>query len=183
MKTRLRQMEPSDVANVSDLCREQNKRDGTSYGVPRIFGADGRRLRSVELALVAESGPGEVAQAHVWINTLEQLSFGIDPKATVCSMHEQDAVLYLLRQRGYTDFHILVPPNRAPDMQHGLERIYGMSATGMVHFYRLLDPLDNDELRAFYQNQIKDERKRTVNVGPRSSVLQDRRRRVTTSHK
>lgn len=146
-------MVPADVPAVIERCREQNERDGTSYSVPPIFDERGQRLRNTPLALVAVSEDGEVIQGHIFENTVEQLTFGIDPEATVCSMHEKDAVLFMLRERGYRDLHILVPPERAPQMQHGLEKIYGMTATGMTHFYRLLDPEANAALQKFYQER------------------------------
>lgn len=147
-------MLPADVPAVQEKLREQNERDGTSYAMPVVFDADGKRLASIPLALVAvDEETGEVVQGHVWERTVEQMTFGISREATVCSMHEQEAVLYLLRERGYRDMHIFVPPGRVKQMQHGLEKIYGMSATGMVPFYRLLDPAENAALRQFYEER------------------------------
>jgi hypothetical protein len=154
VKTRLREMTPADVPAVQRRLEEQNARDGTSYSVPQIFDETGQRLRNIPLALVAVSvETGEVIQGHVWEQTVEQTCYGVDPEATVCSMHEQDAVLYMLRQRGFRDLHILVPPERVRDMQHGLEKIYGMSDTGMRHFYRMLDPEENKAVQEFYEAQ------------------------------
>ena len=153
MKTRLREMTPDDVPDVIERLKEQNRRDGTSYSLPRIFDVLGKRLPSIPLALVAVNEKGDVVQGHVWERTLEQTCYGTDAEATVSSMHEQEGVLFLLRERGYRDVHILVPSERAPQMQHGLEKICGMSATGMTHFYRLLDPEANTELRKFYDER------------------------------
>lgn len=153
MKTTLRQMTPEDIPAVEERLREQNERDGTSYSVPVIFDEVGKRLPSIPLALVAVDEQGEVRQGHIWERTVEQMCFGIDAEATVCSMHESDYVLFLLRERGFHDLHILVPPKRVKQMQHGLEHIYGMSDTGLKHFYRLLDPAENLKLREFYENQ------------------------------
>jgi len=154
MKTRLRQMTPADVPAVQRRLEEQNKRDGTSYSVPQIFNETGQRLRNIPLALVAVSiETGEVIQGHVWEITIEQTCYGIDSEATVCSMHEKDAVLYMLRQRGFRDLHIFIPPERVRDMQHGLETIYDMSDTGMRHFYRMLDPEENKQVQDFYREQ------------------------------
>ena len=150
----LREMTPADVPAVQRRLEEQNARDGTSYSIPRIFDETGQRLRNIPLALVAVSvETGEVIQGHVWEQTVEQTCYGVDSEATVCSMHEQDAVLYMLRQRGFRDLHILVPPERVRDMQHGLEKIYGMSDTGMRHFYRMLDPEENKAVQEFYEAQ------------------------------
>lgn len=154
MRTKLREMRPADVPKVLELAREQNERDGTSYPVPTIFDAYGRRLKNVPLALVAAAEEtGEVRQGHIWEDTVEHMVFGTDREATVCSMHEQESVSYLLRQRGFRDWHILVPPERVKQMGHGLQAILGMSDTGLRHFYRLLDPIENESVREFYRNR------------------------------
>lgn len=152
MRTRLRQMRPGDVPVIREKLREQNERDGTSYGMPVVFDAQGQRVARVPLALVsADVKTGEPVQGHVWEVTLEQTSFGISSRATVCSMQEQEAIMFLLRERGFRDMHLLVPKERVADMQHGLERIYKMSRTGMTHFYRMLDPAENEAVRDFYR--------------------------------
>lgn len=149
-------MRPNDVPAVMHCLREQNYRDGTSYTLPRVFDERGIRLPNIPLALVAvDVKTGLIVQGHVWQRTVEQMTFGIDPQATVCSMHEHPAVFHLLRERGYTDQHILVPAERVKDMAHGLDSILGMIDTGdtLRHFYRLLDPIENDELRNWYRDQ------------------------------
>jgi hypothetical protein len=154
VKTRLRELHPSDVPVVNRLLQEQNERDSTSYSLPLLFDAYGRRLQGIPLALIAEDvETHEVHQAHVWEQTVEQTSYGINPRATVCSMKEFDAIAYVLRQRGFRDMHTLVPTERVGQMQHGLDRLCRMSATGLTHFYRLLDPAENAALRTFYQDQ------------------------------
>ncbi len=156
MRTRLREMLPADVPKVLERLKIQNERDDTSYAMPQVFDEFGVRLANIPLALVAEDvETGEVMQGHIFERTVEQTSFGIDPEATVCSMHEQDAVWFLLRERGYKDLHLLVPKDAVPLMEHGLTRIMGMINTGEVltHFYRSLDPAVNLELRKWYDNQ------------------------------
>ncbi len=155
MKTRLREMTPADVPAVKELLRMQNLRDGTSYDIPQVFDVSGSRMWNIPLALVAVTEDGEIRQAHVWEATVEQCTYGIDPEATVCSMKEQDAVTYLLRQRGFSHMHMLVPNSIAPKMAHGLGKIYGMIDTTehFRHFYRLLDPAENAALRQFYESQ------------------------------
>ena len=154
MRTRLREMTPADVPAVEEKLREQNERDGTSYSLPQVFDERGARLPNIPLALVAvDLETDAVVQGHLWEITLEQTCYGVNPAATVSSMHEQDAVLYLLRQRGFRDQHMFIPAQRVKQMQHGLEKIYGMSATGMTHFYRMLDPQENAALQEFYEKQ------------------------------
>ncbi len=156
MRTRLREMIPADLPAIEKLLKVQNERDGTSYGLPQVFDAKGNRVSRVPLALVAVGVEnGEVRQAHIYEQTVEQLTIGTDREATVCSMHEQEAVFWLLRQRGYQDLHIFVPKERAPQMQHGLESIMGMNCTEEIvtHFYRMLDPAENGELREWYKQR------------------------------
>ena len=154
MRTKLREMTPADVPAVIERLQEQNERDGTSYSMPQVFDTTGGRLPNIPLALVAvDVDSGDVVQGHVWEKTVEHTAYGTSARATVCSMQEQDAVAFLLRERGYRDEHIFVPQVRVKEMQHGLERIYGMSATGFAHFYRLLDPEENEALQRFYEDQ------------------------------
>lgn len=149
-------MRPADVPAVLERLREQNERDGTSYRMPQVFDERGVRLAGIPLALVAvDTETGEVVQGHIYETTLEQMSFGTDARATVCSIREQEAVFFLLRERGFSDIHILVPEQRAHNMQHGLEKTLKMSATGMRHFYRRLDSMENEELRNWYREQKK----------------------------
>lgn len=147
-------MMPADVPAVLQQLEIQNARDGTSYSLPKVFDQNGNRLPNIVLALTAvDIETEEVVQGHVWERTLEHTAYGISPEATVCSMREQDAVFFLLRERGYRDVHILVPSERVRDMEHGLEKILGMSATGLTHFYRLLDPAENAELKTWYEER------------------------------
>jgi hypothetical protein len=159
VRTRLRELTPADIPVLEEKLREQNDRDGTSYSLPQIFDERGRRLGRIPLALAAvDVETGEVAQGHVWETTLEQMTFGADAEATVCSLHELEAIAFVLRERGYRDFHTLVPPASVAQMEHGLEKIGRMSKTGMTHFYRLLDPAENQATRDFYEQQKQQKR-------------------------
>lgn len=156
MKTRLREMVPADIPILEERLKEQNERDGTSYFLPMVFDGEGTRLRRIPLALTAiDTETGEVIQGHIWEMTLEHMAFGVSPGATISSMAEQDAVWYLLRQRGFRDEHMLVPVNVAPRMEKTLQRTLGMIDTGemLKHFYRLLDPAENAGLERWYQEQ------------------------------
>ena len=151
----------ADVPAVLECLRKQNERDGTSYAMPQVFDGRGLRLSRIPLALVAVNVvTGEVVQGHVWEQTVEQLTFGTSPFATAGSIAEQEAVWYLLRERGFRDLHILVPNSSAPKMERKLDEQLGLLDTGksMKHFYRLLDPAENAELRDWYkQQEEKDE--------------------------
>jgi hypothetical protein len=155
MKTTLREMRPSDVPAIEELLKEQNQRDKTDFPLPLLFDAQGRRMPRIPLALSAVSSSGEIIQGHVFEQTLEQMAIGIDSEATVCSMHEQAAVYYLLRERGFHDVHLFVPKVRLKQMQHGLDHILRMKPTGnsLKHFYRLLDPEQNELMRKWYEDR------------------------------
>jgi len=160
MKTKLREMRPEDIPVLEEKLREQNERDKTSYGLPVVFDAHGQRMPNIVLALAAVSlETGEVVQGHIYERTVEHTCYGIDAEATVCSMHEQDAVFWMLRQRGYEDFHILVPPERVSDMEHGLQRILGMIKSRNIDFYRRLDAEENAALQRFYAKRRERESK------------------------
>ena len=152
-------MTPADVPALVERLREQNDRDGTSYALPQVFDAQGVRLARIPLALVAvDVETGEVRQGHVWEQTVEHMTFGMDAEATVCSMREQEAVFFLLRERGFVDEHLLVPNVRVKQMEHGLKSLMGMIETRreLRHFYRRLDPAENIALRHWYEEQGKE---------------------------
>jgi len=129
-------MQPGDVPALLDRLAEQNARDGTSYRLPQVFDGGGARLSRVPLALVAVDAAGKVAQGHIYERTVEQMSFGISAAATLSSIREQDAVFYLLRARGYTDLHMLVPEERAAGLGRGLDELLRMTPTAgrLRHF-------------------------------------------------
>lgn len=154
MRTKLREMIPADLPALHEKLREQNLRDGTDFPFPEIFDNRGKRLARIPLALVAvDEITGEVVQGHIWEQTLEQSCIGTDPEATVCSMHEQEAVYFLLRNRGFQDVHLFVPMIRAEEIEHGLDRILRLKYTGnsLKHFYRRLDPNENEIMRQWYE--------------------------------
>ena len=156
MRTKLREMVPADVPILLEQLRQQNERDGTSYGMPQVFDENGRKLSRIPLALTAvDVETNAPVQGHIWETTLEHMTFGTRPEATLCSIREQAAVWYLLRQKGFRDEHLLVPVSSAPKMEKNLAEMLGMIDTGklMKHFYRLLDPAENAELQDWYRQQ------------------------------
>jgi len=148
-------MTPADVPAVLERLREQNERDSTSYQCPMVFDSMGARLPSIPLALVVIDEDDRVLQGIVFEKTVEMMSFGINARASIAAMHEQEAIFYLLKERGYKDLHILVPNERVSQMEHGLDRILGMNRTTEVltHFYRLIDQSENEDLRKWYATQ------------------------------
>jgi hypothetical protein len=147
---------PADLDQAARLLAEQNERDGTSYGMPQIFDATGKKMPGIVLALAAADRLSErVVQVHLWEATLEQTSYGIAARGTVVSAEEQMAVWWALRQRGFHDQHLLVPKARADELEKGLTERLRMIRLDrhMSCFYRLLDPAENEQLRDFYEKQ------------------------------
>lgn len=140
----VRRMEPRDLPGIWKAAAAQNRRDGTSYPVPPIFDLDptsprhGQLMPNVALALVTEVD-GRVRQGHVWLRTLEEMSFGGDAEAWEFSGKHIPLAHALLREQGYDDVHVLVPKPRA----RGLKRM--LEAAGLrridhrlAHFFKML---------------------------------------------
>ncbi len=133
-------MAPSDLPAVWRYCKAQNRRDGTSYGVPHVFDEQGRLLPNIALALVTLDGKGRVRGAHIFERTLEMMSFGGGAAATAMSMAEAPAVFYELRALGYQDLHIQVPKSHVSELETDLKDKMGMTRDdeALAHFYREL---------------------------------------------
>lgn len=140
----VRRMEPRDLPAVWRAAAAQNRRDGTSYPVPPVFDLDsdsarhGQLLPNVALALVTEVD-GRVRQGHVWIRTLEEMSFGGDAEAWEFSGKHIRLALELLRRQGYEDVHVLVPKPRARRLRRMLEAA-GLKRIDhrLAHFFKML---------------------------------------------
>lgn len=140
----VRMMEPRDLPAAWKLCAAQNRRDKTSYPFPPVFDLNdqsptfGKLLPNVIRALVTEVN-GRVRQAHVWLRTVEEMSFGGGREDMAFSAAHIPLVLDLLRSLGYDDVHVLVPRVRTGDLTamlnaHGLYRIDHR----LAHFFRML---------------------------------------------
>ena len=128
------------MAAVMRHCRAQNRRDGTSYGVPPVFAADGSLRQNVSLALVGVDERGRVRSAYIFERTLEMMAFGGGEEVTGAMMDEAPAIFYALREMGYQDFHVLVPKTRVSQIEDGLtKRLCTARVDGdLAHFYREL---------------------------------------------
>lgn len=135
-----RELEPRDLERVWRHCAAQNRRDGTSYGVPRIFDEKGRLLPDVPLALAAIDSRGRVASAHVFERTLEYMSFGGGEQALTAVLDEAPGIFYELRRLGYRDLHILPPHRHLGALEATLKNRMGMHRLDgyLAHFYRKL---------------------------------------------
>jgi hypothetical protein len=141
-------MEPRDLPGLWRLARAQNRRDGTSYPAPAVFEMDeskpgfGLPLESVALALVTEAmSPGgwRLRQGHVWIRTVEEMSFGGGAVDMEFSAAHIPMAREMLKRRGYLDQHVLVPLKRAEALEpvlraQGFDRI----DLRLAHFFEML---------------------------------------------
>ena len=109
MKYTLRAAEPRDVPEIEERCREQNKRDGTSYPVPPIFDVLGMQLPHIAFAGVIEDEHGNVLQGVVMEVNPEMSLFGCAPEATATLRKEIEGVFYLLRKQGFSVVHTFIP--------------------------------------------------------------------------
>lgn len=147
---RLRQMEPRDLPALWLLTAAQNRRDGTSYPFPPVFEMDeskpgfGQRLPNVVEALVTETrtpaGRWRVKQGHVFLRTIEEMSFGGGRQDMEFSAAHIPLVAEQLKRMGYDDLHTLVPRDRADHEHEELLGSYGLTRIDhrLAHFFRML---------------------------------------------
>lgn len=130
-------VKPEDVPVIWDLAREQNERNETDIGVPRLFDDNDRLLPNIPLAL-KQVVNGRIVQAHIFECQPELLTFGVNRRATMLSLRELPAALWLLETKGYTGFHALAPIRRLAEW----ERIWGnrlnlvRDDARVAHYYR-----------------------------------------------
>jgi len=135
----IREARPQDVPAIEEHCRKQNERDKTSYGVPQIFDGYGRLMPNIALALVVCDGE-EVKQGVIYERTVEQLLYGCDPHATAQLHKEIEGVFYLLRRKGYTGAHCLVPKMVVIPVEKPLQKVgFQRDDFRLAHFYKALD--------------------------------------------
>jgi hypothetical protein len=138
----VRMMEPGDLPRVWRAAAAQNRRDGTNYPVPPIFDLAGpvphRMLPNVALALVTEVG-GRVRAAHVFLRTIEEMSFGGGKEDMEFSIAHLPLAYEILKRKGYDDVHTFVPQPRVTDLLCLLDR-EGLSRVDqrLAHFFRML---------------------------------------------
>lgn len=142
---RILPVEVRDQEAIDDLCRIQNRRDGTDYAPPRIFSADWgdleapkwRQNPNVPMALKVVRD-GRLVQAHVFERSLELLTFGDDRRATARSLDELPATLYLLDRQGYEGFHVRVGHGFLAQWERSLRERLRMQRNDdrVAHYYR-----------------------------------------------
>jgi hypothetical protein len=105
----MRLLEPRDMMRLRELHAEQNKRDGTSYPLPRMFGYRGHFDPDIVLALAIERR-GELVQGVYFQSKMAEMCFaGCDAEATAQVKNEAEAVKYTLRSLGITKLLTHIP--------------------------------------------------------------------------
>lgn len=137
MPGRLMHLQPGDVAAVWELCRKQNEVDGTDYAPPAIFDKDNNLSRNIPLALKLVRG-GRIVQTHIFERQVELMTFGLDPRASLESLRELPAAMWMLERQGYEGFHGLVPIVRVEQWQATLGNKLRMRRMDdhLAHFFR-----------------------------------------------
>lgn len=137
-------MEPRDLPRVWSAAKAQNRRDGTNYPVPPVFDLNpesqryGRMMPNIVLALVTEVN-GRVRQGHVWLRTVEEMTFGGGAAEMAFSGEHIPVALELLRRRGYDSNHVLVPKQRLQDLEEMLlEQGFTRIDHRLAHFFRTI---------------------------------------------
>lgn len=140
----IRLMEPRDLPRVWSAAKAQNRRDGTNYPVPPVFDLNpespryGRMMPNIVLALVTEVN-GRVRQGHVWLRTVEEMTFGGGAAEMAFSGEHIPVALELLRRRGYDSNHVLVPKQRLQDLEEMLlEQGFTRIDHRLAHFFRTI---------------------------------------------
>lgn len=141
----VRNMQPKDYPALWQLAKAQNRRDSTSYPLPPIFDFDDRSPRfgqlmpNAALALVTEVD-GRVRQGHVFLRTIEAMSFGGGRETMEFSAGHIGMACQILKRLGYDDLHTFVPVERASEEHTALLGANGLTRIDprLAHFFRML---------------------------------------------
>jgi len=104
----MQMVRPEDVPAIWQLALEQNERNGTDIGVPRLFDDRNRLLPSIPLALKQVIN-GRIVQAHIFECQPELLTFGHHRRGAELSLRDLPAAMWFLETKGFTGFHALAP--------------------------------------------------------------------------
>jgi hypothetical protein len=137
---KMRSMQPRDMNRLIELHAEQNERDGTLYSLPRMFDERGRLDRNIALALSMTKDDVPVQGVYFGSSTVEMMFAGCNPKATLCSAREINAVRYALRSLKYEAIRCLIPLSRVDQLQRPMEEAgFKRTDTDFAHFFQEID--------------------------------------------
>ena len=127
---KVRQLEPNDMPRVWRMAAAQNRRDSTSYLIPKIFEMDenkpgfGKLVENVPLALAVENH-GRVCQAFFCLRTIEVL--GVSGGDFQFAAAHIPMMVDALKRKGYDDLHVFMPKQRANEQQIRLLEEYSLT--------------------------------------------------------
>lgn len=129
-----------DQAALDELCRAQNRRDGSSYGPPALYSIteDGILPNpNVPLALVAAGEDGAVRMVGLFERQLELMTFGGGARETRLLLEKLPEAMLLLEQQGYEGFHVRVAEGFWGQWERSLAgRMRMRLDSGLRHYYR-----------------------------------------------
>lgn len=135
-------MRPSDVPILLPFHVEQNKRDNTDYPLPRMFDAQGKRDSNIALALSMTKDDIPVQGVYFCKNNAVEMCFaGCNPRATIYSAREIEAVRYTLRAMKYEVINCKIPLSMADMLQRPMEDAgFRRTDDRFATFYQELHP-------------------------------------------
>lgn len=139
-------MEPRDLPELFKIAQAQNRRDGTSYPVPPVFGMDetkprfGQLLENVPLALTTERD-GRVRTGTVFLRTIEVMHFGGGREDMEFDAQHIPLAFDMLARMGYDDVHVFIPGVRVSPEHRGLLESFGFTRIDnrLAHFLKMLE--------------------------------------------
>lgn len=135
MSVTVRMAVPADLPLIQDFHDTQNRRQGTTVALPKLFTAEGDFTRNIALAFMVERD-GTPVQAFFFELVPEVCFAGCDPQATAYAQREIDRIAFLLRGMGFTGINCKVPDHLAKHIDGPLERAGFAPDTGLTHFFK-----------------------------------------------
>lgn len=136
-----------DEPLIRRLHEEQNRLQGTTTALPRLFTEEGSYAPNIALAFIVERDG--VAVSSFYFELVPEVCFaGCDPQATAVARREIDRIAFGLRAMGYTGINCKVPEHMNAHIEKPLYKAGFREDVGLVHHFkdlRLPDAADGDE--------------------------------------
>lgn len=156
-KITLREAEKEDWPAIVALHLEQQRRQGTNYELPYLFGPE------IALCVVGVDAAGAV-RSCAYVERIAELRFvGSDPRVTAAARKEAPGLAYILKQKGYRWLECFVPRQLAGAIGRPLARAGFVCADGELSHYTLdlrEDPREaeregEDQRESFSRNEMR----------------------------
>ena len=139
-KYRIRLTEMRDIPYIEELHRQQNERDGTNYPLTQVFDEHGYQMTNVVLSVVIVDEADKVHQGVIFERGVEMMLSGCDAEATAQLEKQINGLWYLLRQKGYSNVHCLVPKDMVIPIEKPMKRVgFQRDDFKLAHFYKSLE--------------------------------------------